>query len=538
MTQKIKKVIKLSVVLAIGTLGIIGSILDNNVEGQVILAGPVSEASYEIRVPGVSRPLYRGFTTQGDGLDINSSGLITAIKEVVDMNISTEALFTLTKSEFYIIQASSGVDIDTNIDGVWDQKPLANNGKLHIIISPALLSNGAFKINILTEIIYQSMKELMESNLYSSDEIRAMIDERAQKLLLSIENGGDLNSDGIVNSDDIFLWTPIEYRDKLKVNYEKEIVPIINRVRDGKDIHVMANQLLEEYVWKVESLEQDIEGDGDIDKKVLYSYDKNANLSKEECDINADGSLDEIRTYSYDTKKRVSKLEVDLLADESIDETTTYTYDSKGDLSVVETTQLAGDLVSTATYTYNKDRYLTKEERKRNTDGVFETVLYKYDSENETLISKDILHPSEKDGDTLISYFYDEKLNLIEENIDYNKDNTIDSKVFYKYKISGDVEEKIENYDEGDWTIFSIKTYTTDGLLISDKSSFDGEIANRLKSYDKYGNEFKSEVDIKPDGTYTKRVLTLNSYDKFGNLTQIANEEDNILESREWKKVK
>ncbi len=538
MSRKFIKIIKLSTILLVGTFSIIGSILDENSEGQVSLFGPLSRASYEIRVPDVSHPLYRGITTIGDGVDINSSGLITAIKEIVDMNISTETLFKLTKSNFYIIQVSGGVDVDADINGLWDKKPTINNGKLHLIISPESLDSGVFKINILTEIIYQSMKELIGSNIYSADEIQAMLNERAKKLLLSVENGGDLNNDLVVDLDDILLWSPIAYKDKLKVDYEKDVVPIINMVRDNKDIYVQSNQLLEEFVWKVKSLERDIEGDGNIDKKISYSYNKNANLSKEECDLHADGSLDEIKIYSYDNKKRLSKLEIDFLGDESIDETTTYSYNNSGDLSIVETTILSSGLVTTTTYSYNKDRYLIKEEKKRNVDGVFELFLYEYNSENGTLVSKEVLHPSAKNGDTLISYIYDEKLNLIEENIDYNKDGTIDSRVSYKYKLSGDVEKRVENYEDGSWSIFSIKTYNSNGILISEKSSFDGKTANRVKSYDKYGNEFKSEADIQPDGTYKKSVLTFNSYDKFGNLIQITDENGNILESREWSKIK
>jgi hypothetical protein len=538
MTQKLKKIIKLSMVLALGTFGVIGSVLDGDVKGEVSLFGPLSKASYDIRIPNVSHPLYRGVTTAGDGVDINSSGLITAIKELVDMNISTDTLFKLTKSDFYIIQVSGGVDVDVDTNGIWDKKPTINSGKLHLIISPKLLNSGVFKINILTEIIYQSMKELVNSDLYSSDEIQTMINDRAKKLLLSVENGGDLNDDAVIDLNDILLWSPIAHRDKLRVDYEKEIVPIIKMVRAGKDIYVQANQLLEEFVWKITSLEQDVEGDGNIDKKISYSYNKNANLSREECDLHADGSLDTIKIYSYDNKKRLSKLEVDLSADGSIDETTTYAYNNDGVLTAVETTILSSGSITTTTYSYNRDGYLTKEEKKRNTDGIFEVSLYEYSSKNGTLISKEILHPGEKNGDVLISYLYDEKLNLLEEDIDYNKDNNIDSRILYTYKISGNVEKKTENYDEGSWNIFLIETYNSDGLLISEKSSFDGEIANRLKSYDKHGNEFKSEVDIQSDGTYKKSVFTFNSYDKFGNLIQITDEKGNIVESRVWSKIK
>ncbi len=538
MTRKIKKIIKLSVILTVGLFGIIGSVLDNNIDGQVILSGPISEASYEILVPNISRPLYRGIATKGDNVDINSSGLLTIMQELVDMNISTEMLFKLTKSDFYIIQAHGGVDVDTDLDGIWDKKPTINNGKLHLILSPKALNSKVFKINILTEIIYQSMKDIIIADIYTTTEIETMIDEQSKKLLLSVENGGDLNSDGIVDYNDIILWSPISYKDKLKVNYNKEIVPIIQMVKDGKDIHVQANQVLEEFIWKIESISQDIEGDGNIDKKITYSYNKNALLSKEEIDLHADGLLDEVKIYSYDTKKRLSKLEVDLLADDNIDEITTYSYNNKNDLTLVETKILASGLISKVEYNYDKDRHLTKEEKSRSTDGVFETTIYKYDSENGTLISKEIIHPMEKAGDTLVTYIYDEKLNLIEENIDYHKDQIIDSKISYIYKTSGNLEKKIENYEKNTWTIFSIKTYNSNGLLIKEESSFNGKIPNRIKSYDKYGNEFKSEVDIKPDGTYEKVAITLNSYDKFGNLTQIADEDGNVIESREWKKVK
>ncbi len=537
MTQKFKKIIKLSMVLALGTFGIVGSVLDGNVKGQVSLFGPLSKASYEIRVPAISHSIYRGVTTVGDGVDINSSGLLTAVKELVDMNISTDTLFNLTKSDFYIIQVAGGMDVDADLNGVWDKKPIINNGKLHVVISPKLLESKSFKINILTEIIYQSIKESIEENLYSSEEIQAMINDKAKKLLLSVENGGDLNNDNVIDISDIFLWSPIADKDKLKFDYEKEIVPIIEMVRDGQDIYIPARQLLEEFVWRVESVEEDIEGDGNIERKTLYSYNNKANLSKEEIDFNGDGSLDEIRLYSYNSNQRLSKKEIDLGADKSVDETTTYSY-KNGNLSVVETTILSSGLVTTITYSYDIDGHLIKEEKKRNIDGPFEINLYKYNSEDGTLISKETLHPNEKNRDILISYLYDEKLNLIEEDIDYHKNGTIDSKVLYKYKLSGNVEKRVENYENDLWTIFSIKTYTSDGILIREKSSFNGEVADRVKSYDKYGNEIKSEAEIKPDGTYKKSVTTVNSYDKFGNLIKISDENGNIIESRKWIKVK
>jgi hypothetical protein len=111
--------------------------------------GPIAGARVEIiKVSDVDavnpQVLYRGETT--DDADIFKSGLI---------EIPPETLEQFEDETYYLVSANGGADIDRDDDMVRDSVPTQNNGTIHALMKGSELKRLPFRINILTEAIYQ-----------------------------------------------------------------------------------------------------------------------------------------------------------------------------------------------------------------------------------------------------------------------------------------------------------------------------------------------------------------------------------------------
>jgi len=97
--------------------------------------------------------LYRGSTT--DKEDIFESGLL---------EIPDNVLTTFEDNEYYLVLAEGGRDIDRDDDMHRDSVPTDNNGTIHALIKGIDLKKMPFRVNILTEAVYQVSGDVIGYN--------------------------------------------------------------------------------------------------------------------------------------------------------------------------------------------------------------------------------------------------------------------------------------------------------------------------------------------------------------------------------------
>jgi len=237
--------------------------------GQALL-GPLAQAQFTLQKLGSDIPIQEGTTTQGDGDNISSAGIIP---------ISAKVLNTLD-SGYYILTVAGGEDIDRNDDLVWDETPTINHGTLHAILNAKQIQKGQYKVNIFTQAIYQYLSAVENFNQVTDEELSSVMDQLASELLAA-----DLNGDGEINYNDVILWNPATDKNKLTVNYETEVAPYVAQIISGKSA-----ALNSEYV-----VEKRIEGN----KEILYTYDAHGNKLTETITENNSGAEPVISVIHY-----------------------------------------------------------------------------------------------------------------------------------------------------------------------------------------------------------------------------------------------
>ncbi len=237
--------------------------------GQALL-GPLAQARYTLRKLDSNTSLYEGATSQGDGHNITTAGVIP-----VPANI----LNTLDNG-YYIVNVTGGYDVDRNDDLVWDKTPTQNHGTLQAILTAEQIKTGHYKVNIFTHAIYQHLSSLQDLSQYTLDELTSMMDQLSSELIAS-----DLNGDGKIDYSDVVLWNPATDKNKLTINYEKEVAPYVAQIISGK-----LAALNSEYV-----VEKRIEGN----KEILYTYDAHGNKLTETITENNNGAEPVITVIHY-----------------------------------------------------------------------------------------------------------------------------------------------------------------------------------------------------------------------------------------------
>ncbi len=165
-----------------------------------------------------------GTTTVGDGSIVATAGLIQITQTQKDD----------LEDGLYLVEVTSGLDIDVGDDGTWDGTPMVNNGTLHAVVTESELKAGDFKVNILTEIVYQDIKDEIASNALTDVQIEEEIRKRAGKLL-DASAGGDIDGDGDIDGADLLAWNPVLDQPTLSVDYDTVINPIADQVIAGVD---------------------------------------------------------------------------------------------------------------------------------------------------------------------------------------------------------------------------------------------------------------------------------------------------------------
>ncbi|EIJ34159.1 hypothetical protein Thini_1558 [Thiothrix nivea DSM 5205] len=140
------------------------------------LLGPLDNAVFSLKRVSDGQTIYNGVTSQGNGSDIATSGLI-AVPDII-----TDQL----ENGLYQLTISGGNDVDANDDKVWDAMPTANTGSIHGILSAQQIKNRDFTVNILTELVYQDIKDkvaAVPAGVVSEDDISLKIENNVDYLL-------------------------------------------------------------------------------------------------------------------------------------------------------------------------------------------------------------------------------------------------------------------------------------------------------------------------------------------------------------------
>lgn len=195
------------------------------------LMGPLSNAGMELtEAKGFesNTPLYIGATSGGESL--LTSGLL---------HFPSDVLNTLDNEKFYVVSIVGGNDIDANDDGKVDNNITTSEGTIHAIIRGERLKNENFKINILTEAVYQLTKDMLTDELNTTT-MTKKIDYISKKLLNS-----DVDKNNVINYDDVLWWVPLNDKDKLRKKYNTDYQPIAEKIYADEEIYEDAVALID-----------------------------------------------------------------------------------------------------------------------------------------------------------------------------------------------------------------------------------------------------------------------------------------------------
>lgn len=133
----------------------------------------------------------------------------------------------INPSSVYFLVVDGGMDIDADDDEVIDAAPTAKEGALRAIVSGQKILDGDFRINIITEIAYQSVSDAL---LGGADQLELLsrLDGVARQLLSE-----DLNGDGIVDHEDLLDFSPIEDAGLVPGAYAELLEDILTSILSG-----------------------------------------------------------------------------------------------------------------------------------------------------------------------------------------------------------------------------------------------------------------------------------------------------------------
>jgi len=155
--------------------------------GQAVL-GPVVGATVTVRdIEDINNVACTATTTDND--DLAKAG---------NISFDTPCIYD---DHLYVVNITGGSDVDFNDDNVRDATPTVNTGEFRALLSGEQLLQNNWKVNALTEAVYQAMQYALQTG---ADNITATVDQLAQQLLTQ-----DINNDGVINRFDIAQWHPV-----------------------------------------------------------------------------------------------------------------------------------------------------------------------------------------------------------------------------------------------------------------------------------------------------------------------------------------
>lgn len=133
----------------------------------------------------------------------------------------------ISAGSVYFLVVEGGTDIDANDDEVVDATPTAKQGALRAIISGQKILAGDFRVNIVTEIAYQSVSDALLGGA-GQLEILSRLDGVARQLLSE-----DLNADGIVDNEDLLDFSPVDHQGLIAGEYGPLLEEILAAILSG-----------------------------------------------------------------------------------------------------------------------------------------------------------------------------------------------------------------------------------------------------------------------------------------------------------------
>ncbi|AQA19134.1 hypothetical protein BST95_13670 [Halioglobus japonicus] len=118
---------------------------------------------------------------------------------------------SLVDTRFYLVTVSGGVDVDANTDGQVDANGTPVAGEWHAIMRGSDLKEGGGKVSVLTEALYQVVRE--EIPQLNNPQLLARLDELARTIIT------DTTDDGTVDYADVLNWTVLFDVDKYQLDY-------------------------------------------------------------------------------------------------------------------------------------------------------------------------------------------------------------------------------------------------------------------------------------------------------------------------------
>jgi len=134
---------------------------------------------------------------------------------------------SILPSVIYFLVVRGGMDIDANDDGILDSAPTPKNGALRALLTGADIIRGGFRINIVTEIAYQSVSDILLTGGAGVD-ILNRLDFVAQQLLKE-----DLNGDQVINNADLLVFSPVNDSDSIPIEIAELVEDILAAILSG-----------------------------------------------------------------------------------------------------------------------------------------------------------------------------------------------------------------------------------------------------------------------------------------------------------------
>ncbi len=181
---------------------------------------------YSVSKAGDDNPIYEGRTILDYSYETKISGTIPVTDDLKEK---------IEKDSVYIVKTT--LEEDTSIN--------RESRSLHSVLSSDSIEDGALKVNILLDVVYEDIKNELVSDI-TPEEVEAITDEHSESLLKETHAGGDINNDGEINGEDLLAWNPEEDISGLKKDFETQIEPLINDMKqDNINTEVEAQQILE-----------------------------------------------------------------------------------------------------------------------------------------------------------------------------------------------------------------------------------------------------------------------------------------------------
>lgn len=190
-----------------------------------IYFGPLRDANFSIYSldgyeAGVS--LFDGTTSKGKTL-----------YDAGEIDVPQVFLNTLEDDKLYIIEAKGGEDIDRNDDFIVDTNATKNQGKVYAIASGKDIKYTGFKINILTTVTFELLKESI-ANGDTQEEIESKISQIASRLLRYrvYPSQADTN----ITNVDLLAWLPTIDKDLLLRSYDP-LKEMVTKIYNAENIY-------------------------------------------------------------------------------------------------------------------------------------------------------------------------------------------------------------------------------------------------------------------------------------------------------------